>query len=388
MSSHGDEPESRGRTRDHGVSKDPGTSKRRRLSGEAAERPPAKQQYLYLVVDDWERGYSVHRVGEADFDSDSDADAGDGLGLGARPVVRIEAPLERQPSSSFAAHGAKIMAMEPPDASPGVPVFDTDTLSIKVCPYPPTLGGHRTTPLYVSAAGKLLSFVGSFVDVLGPEGWSWTSVEEPAPFVSDLVSGCAVHPDGRTVFVSVDRWRPDVRGYVRDGRKTRRSTFAFDMERLEWAHAGEWLLPFKGQGWYDRELDAWVGFRVHDGGTGRVCCCEVPEPPAAAGRCEAAAPAWKLGRDVFFDEDDYDGAHGGTTLVYMGDSRFCMVELLAPHRSRRDRLLRMTSFRLKYDKDGDLRTTATHRRAYASLSYQAAHRGVVPWVPNPVAFWM
>lgn len=100
-------------------------------SGRAAKRPAQQrkqQQYLYLVLNDWERGVqSIYRLGEDDFDSDFDADAD--ADLEARPaespLVRIEA---NHPFSwCFAAHGAKIFAMHPPVASPGMPVFDTET---------------------------------------------------------------------------------------------------------------------------------------------------------------------------------------------------------------------------------------------------------------------
>ncbi|KAL6652033.1 hypothetical protein ACP70R_010958 [Stipagrostis hirtigluma subsp. patula] len=395
--SRGDEPE-----RSHSVGKGPNTSKRpclSRCSPSLAESdmsnqpclPPEqkrrRRQHLYLVVDDWEGGYSVHRVAEEAFVSDSDAGGLDTCPA-LSPLVRIEA---RQPFSlSFAAHGTKILAMRPSLFSPGVPVFDTETLGMTVCPYPPggvPLGINR--PVYATAGGKLLSFDEYNLNVLAPpteESWAWTCVEQDPPFVSSLASGYAVHPDGRTVFVSADGWSPYAGRVTHSLLKTRKSTFAFDMERLEWTHVGEWLLPFRGRGFYDGELGAWVGLcRSEEGGAGRVCCCYVP--PAAAAGCEAAMPAWKLGQDVFFDADR-EGGHWGATLAYMGDSRFCVVESRVPTDCSLDpstRLLKMTSFVLKYDRHGDLRTT--RRRAYASASYRVAH-GEIDLVRNPVAFWM
>ncbi|KAG2659941.1 hypothetical protein PVAP13_1KG403000 [Panicum virgatum] len=123
--------------------------------------------------------------------------------------------------------------------------------------------------------------------------WSWDTVEPPPPFMSSVVSSYAVHPDGRTVFVSVWNWRPDIPGRIY-GQESRRSTFTFDMERLEWAHAGEWILPFKGRAHYDRELDAWVGLCLYREGDKRVCCCDVPPaarpcpPGSSAGTCSSA----------------------------------------------------------------------------------------------------
>jgi hypothetical protein len=64
-------------------------------------------------VDDWERGYSVHKFDEDDFGPDLNAVGGMDT---ARPVVRMEA---LHPHSwSFDAHGRKILANG--DAAPGV----------------------------------------------------------------------------------------------------------------------------------------------------------------------------------------------------------------------------------------------------------------------------
>ncbi|GJN26530.1 hypothetical protein PR202_gb14467 [Eleusine coracana subsp. coracana] len=152
--------------------------------------------------------------------------------------------------------------------------------------------------------------------------------------------------------MSVKDWRPDVRGpvFFHHG-KSRSSTFTFDMERLVWTHVGEWLLPFKGRGYYHRELDAWVGICLYKEGAGRrVCCCDVP--PASG--CETM-PASKLGRDVFYDADrgSRGDVHLGATLVYRGKSRFCLLETRVPRNdgdpSKHFRVVKMTSFALKYN---------------------------------------
>ncbi|CAD6259646.1 unnamed protein product [Miscanthus lutarioriparius] len=317
----------------------------------------------------------------------------------ARPVVRMEA---LHPHSwSFAAHGRKILAMQPPEYSPGIPVFDTETMGMAVWPHPQSSlhGDFGSRPLYISAGGRLLAFVYPFVEMLGPElprptdgSWSWASIEPPPPFVSSVVSGYAVHPDGRTVFVSVKDWRPDIPGKICSHYlDCRQSTFTFDMERHEWTHVGEWLLPFKGQAHYDRELDAWVGLCLYKQGAGRVCCCDVPAVPphdggGGGGGGETTMPAWKLGQDVLFETTD-TRQHLGATFVYMGDSRFCMVERQDCDAYARTRVLKMTRFLLKYDKDGELCVAATRYRAYASLSYEVAHQRV-DRVQNPVAFWI
>lgn len=151
-----------------------------------------------------------------------------------------------------------------------------------------------------------------------------------------------------------------------------------DTERLEWSHLGDWLLPFQGRGHYDRELDAWVGMCRFKEGEGHLCCCDVP--PAAAG-CKTM-PAWKLCKeDVLFDDE----GHSGATLVYMGHSRFCLIESLVTDPDQSLRVLRITSFGLKYDKDGEL--VIAQYRSYASISYKTVLKNPTAYL-DPVAFWM
>ncbi|CAN6240789.1 unnamed protein product [Urochloa humidicola] len=96
-------------------------------------------------------------------------------------------------------------------------------------------------------------------------------------------------------------------------------------------------------------------------------------------------PAWKLGKDLLFDVTSR--THRGATLVYMGDSRFCLVECRKADSTKRSlrRVMNMASFEIKYGKEGELRT-AKHR-AYGSVSYQIAHE-CNDLITNPVAFWM
>ncbi|GJN16790.1 hypothetical protein PR202_gb03811 [Eleusine coracana subsp. coracana] len=129
------------------------------------------------------------------------------------------------------------------------------------------------------------------------------------------------------------------------------------------------------------ELDAWVGLCLYKEGAGHMCCCQVP--PAAAGCNTTTMPAWKLGLDAFFDAQSE--LHNGATLVYKGDisSRFCLVECQRlPGYRRRLRVLKMTDFVLKYDKDGELRSG--RHRAFASRHHHPM-RCDAPWVGERVA---
>ena len=272
-------------------------------------------------------------------------------------------------------------------------MFDTETMGMAVWPHPQSSlhGDFGSRPLYISAGGRLLAFVYPFVEMLGPdlprptdESWSWASIEPPPPFVSSVVSGYAVHPDGRTVFVSVKDWRPDIPGKICSHYlDCRQSTFTFDMERHEWTHVGEWLLPFKGQAHYDRDLAAWIGLHFHiqhsrddDLDTdGYLCCCDVP--PLALGpggrkskkHKPAPTPHWKLSKEKLFVVDIE--RHIDAKLVPMGGGggKFCLVEILT--REGVDRkgclgdgdkcVLRLTTFRVNYSFGGGGELTITDR---------------------------
>ncbi|GJN01841.1 hypothetical protein PR202_ga19142 [Eleusine coracana subsp. coracana] len=284
-------------------------------------KPPAqKQKHLYVVLDDWEKGYGIYRVGEDEFVSD--AEQLDRPRQAESPLVRIKAH-----------HCA--------------------------C--------RRRSP---------------------EEKWSVTSMEHWLPFDSRPVRGYAVHPDGRTVFMSVEGYNPDLGStFSYDLYRDRCCTYAFDTERLDWTYLGEWILPFQGQGHYDSELDAWVGiclYRKSEQVGGRVCCCDVP----SAVEPRDTVPVSKLCVDVLFQPGE---PHSGAKLVYMGDSKFCLVESRCrhddddQHRRRFFQDVRMTSFVLKYDKVGDLQTT--RRRAYASIWFQS-HKPIGHPAMDPVAFWM
>ncbi|XP_066320757.1 uncharacterized protein [Miscanthus floridulus] len=309
-----------------------------------AKRPaPERKKHLYLLLDDWERGYSVRRLDVDDFDSDADT--------GLPPTRFTEPPA-------------------PGEASPGIPAFDTRTLALSVCswPYPGCSRDDYMLPLFDSAAGKLFAFTDVDAFYLGdqpPYGskapWSWTAVEPRPPFYASQVKCYALHPDGRTLFVS-----------AASRRSHRSGSFSLDAERLEWTRRGDWLLPFAGQSYFDAELEAWVGLCRERDNAGRLCSCDVVAP-VAAGEL-ATPPSWKIGEDTLFREDYSEQLRLGAKLVYMGGhSKFCLVELLfhkddehldsenkvwPPRpRPRRRRVLNLTTFGVKYNKEGQLRTS-------------------------------
>ena len=145
---------------------------------------------------------------------------------------------------------------------------------------------------------------------------------------------------------------------------------SFDAERLWWRRHGDWVLPLTSEAYFDAELDAWVGLCGERNGTECFCACDVARDAAEL----TSAPAWKLGQDRLFRKGPQ--LHLGAKLLYMGDSKFCLVESVL-HKDDDDRLvrdsmhefdldarrpwprrrvLRVTTFRLKYNNKGGLWT--------------------------------
>nr|CAB3495328.1 unnamed protein product [Digitaria exilis] len=90
------------------------------------------------------------------------------------------------------------------------------------------------------------------------KGYSLYNLDHRPDLVSAAGSLChAAHPDGRTVPFSADG----------------SGTFAFDAEAEAWARHGEWVLPFKGQAFYEGEAEAWVGLSWAHVGEGRRARC-------------------------------------------------------------------------------------------------------------------
>lgn len=282
----------------------------------AKRRPHEPRQHVYLVVDDWERGYSVRKVDVDVFDSYAGADLDEQAEpLPDPPVVRFDGPHCRL--HHFGGHGTNILAMPVSStADSSFPVFDTKTLGLSLCAHP---NGEKVwrKPVFASVAGKLYMMVGSCVCVLDAPPcrdiidehtqWSWTICSALAPLQSAHIVSYAVHPDGRSLFVSEVA-----------------STFCLDTGNLGWTCQGKWVMPFKGQAYFDGELDAWVGFCRHKGGVGYVCSCDVP-PVATAAKC-GSMPAWKLGKDQLFSADNE--RHLGATLLHLGNSDYCLIESL------------------------------------------------------------
>ena len=82
-----------------------------RCSDSDAKRTKQAKRHLYLLLDDWERGYIVRRLDVNTFDSDVGTDLLWPRHFTEPPVARIEAL--HKISCSFISHEAKIFAMQP-----------------------------------------------------------------------------------------------------------------------------------------------------------------------------------------------------------------------------------------------------------------------------------
>ncbi|PVH35783.1 hypothetical protein PAHAL_7G276700 [Panicum hallii] len=292
-----------------------------------------RQEHLYLVMDDWEMGCSIHKLDVDEFEVESDPGGG-GNKLRRLPepcALRIEAPADRS-TAIVAALGSKMVLM-------------TDRLYA----FNPRRADQQCSFEVLSRAPR--DEEDEFRLSRRAERWSVGSVPAPMPLGKhETVTAYAVHPDGCTIFVSA-RSRSRLDGEREGG------THSFDTRSSVWTWHGEWQLPFQGEGCYVHELDAWVGLRRD----GFLCSCAVP--PRGGGT--VVQPEWKLWKKTMFHEDPerHVGQPTGATLTYMGNTAGVPMEE-ATDGEVDGCVLHVTMFGVKYDKRGDLQTTAHHARSY------------------------
>ncbi|TVU45091.1 hypothetical protein EJB05_04562, partial [Eragrostis curvula] len=394
-------------------------AKRRSDERDGERTPKRRQQHLYLVFDDWSQGYSIRKLDLCDTNPSSDSGYDDdeasetphavaGVAADPRlPSTVFRMPAERGLPQYFAsAFGTMILAMQPGERAAGLfPVFD---VRARGSIWGPQLHPDPPNPVYFTVGGDRLFALaaGSFQYQLYPPPlehaggqncvWQWYQLPKP-PFKRKHVVSHALHPDGRTIFVSTER-----RGAA--------ATFAFDTEAaaagFEWKRHGEWALPFDGPAHFDAALDAFVGLSKDPDALGHLCSCDAAPAPAATSSDggdddgQRAVRARKLSKEKFFSEDPAE-THVGARLLHIGRSKFCLVQCVSTEDGRVDdedqleeeeedvprprrHLFRLTTFSLKYDKNGDV-TTGTSRRVQYCRVPKASTESLLK---NPLAFWM
>ncbi|KAM0915929.1 hypothetical protein ACQ4PT_010500 [Festuca glaucescens] len=314
-------------------------SKRSRIIG------PTKRKHLYLALDDCRNGFRIHKIDVESLRDTADAYLPEPIvGFPDPAVLWLAAPAPQCQMKFMALGGNIFIATNPHCGQTPTLVYDTDTALLSIGPRLPSslLPG---LDIAVAAGNTLygLSSVHSVASEQHPfealtwqvapntggelmkqpslrpsmDDWSWKSVASRPPFGKGVrITSYALHPDGRTIFVTVRRDADPVRA---------KGTYGFDTVRRHWRWLGPWALPFQGQGHYDDELGAWVGLRDD----GYVCSCQVASPNARRN----VAPEWNMPREKLFGRVSERRTPAGprATLAYMGDGMFCLVECVVRH---------------------------------------------------------
>ncbi|KAF8654954.1 hypothetical protein HU200_061386 [Digitaria exilis] len=281
-----------------------------------------RRRHLYVALDDWRKGFSLYKL---DLFTDGYPEPQANQQTRHRrlppPTIRLEFS-DIDKSAPLVAIGSKIVAWS--SRKDGLTViYDVDTGGQAIAHCSPKNVLHREWCQAAMVAGRDTLY--AFVCSLYHHGTY------------------AVHPGGKTISVS-----------VLGEHNLPLGTYSYDTESHEWTHQGTWMLPFSWQAHYDDELDALVG---HDAGYGvsKIGCCDVPSLGTDW------PPIWKLCDDSLLSGLTCLSAK----LVSVGGGYFCFVEI-GP-RERVDMRccigdgdkceLRVTTFRARYGKNGQLQIT-------------------------------
>uniref|UniRef100_K4AK21 Uncharacterized protein n=1 Tax=Setaria italica TaxID=4555 RepID=K4AK21_SETIT len=344
-----------------------------RGGGRAAKR--SRRRHLYLVLDDWWWGYSIRKVNLSSSGSDSD-DSTEPLQPQAFP------PEHPVPPAIIAVLSMRSgFEYRPSAPSTSVPVFDLRRRGFMLGPRPEV---DLVLPIFIPVGGGRIFALSADSFQMHPFSMNAVTVERLS------VSSYAVHPDGRTIFVSTESG----------------GTFTFDTaaEHLGWTEHGRWALPFAGRAHFDPtfvprvpmtyrlgllrstrgldpilktqprpSLDDWVGLFGDKNTKGH---------PVRLRGGLLRRPGWKVGKEKLFSEDPAE-KHVGATLVSMGGrSQFCLVECVS--RVAAPYVCRLTTFSLRFGEDG-LPTVGDSRRVRCYKVPESINGFTLS---EPVAFWM
>ncbi|XBH74835.1 hypothetical protein VPH35_101707 [Triticum aestivum] len=398
----------------------------------AANSLRTSRRHLYVVLDEMKTGLSIYKLDVDDLDG-GDEDAVSGMDSPPwvpqqttqpcqlpEPILRLGHSLVGS-WAHFSAVGGKIVVTgnsrrrDHRDQEITL-VYDTKTARLGMEQPPPTCFTHRGCHV-VAVGNKLYRFGGgsgwpphylseqqavefhggheSHNDdrtMLSMRGqimeWTWKNVPS-LPAGGGHVHSCAVHPDGRTLFVS--------RGPV---------TFSLDTEQEggEWTRRGDWAMPFHGRAYYDAHLDAWVGIgpRNDTQDLNYLCSCQVPNLAGDQPRKPLLTPEWRLCKEEL---TFLEGA-SSCALLHTGRGRFCLVEArpVVPlaegakdsqcnrctMHNGNDHLLHVTIFCAKHGRDGELvMAPCRPGRSYLVPRYaEDADDEGDPVENPPAAFWI
>ncbi|CAL4970703.1 unnamed protein product [Urochloa decumbens] len=390
----------------------------RRTAAAANRSPPAatgEKKHLFLVLDDAKYGFGIHKL-------DIDAAADDEVELDALPclptppVVRIE----HKWVDTFAVLGSNVIGMSSGirnvsdcrSRNDGDTVtFDTRTAELALLPATSPTTCSRAASVSPSPGGLHCLKLAADDDTDGDgkkkpsrpaedDSWCWYKINSywyestrwfwsgdlrSLPLSPEGITAHAVHPSERAFFVSVHCYHVD------DHRG--RGTFSYDTEHGFWRRHGDWVLPFVGKAHYHAGLRAWIG--LHRQGSaykgfrpdGYVCACNVLKLDGVE------APEWKLGKERLFVQGPQRRVVDAK-LVDMGcGGRFCLVEIKKNGVDRKqggvgngeECVLRLTTFGVEYDDDGELVTT--DRRPAGSFKVTKYHDFSHTYSDYWQAFW-
>lgn len=331
----------------------------------------SQRRRLHLLANDCDRGFSMYRLNADDFDSD-DSSSEDDVDSRARDLRhrRLVVRLAGEDGQKFLAVGTKVFDFYK-SSSPREKanlVFDTRTRLVSAVPpfrAPKRLATFWTVGRTIYALAdqprrsREEATARCCFERLGREPWpgygewKWEALPSP-PFDLSVVLSHAVHPDGATVFLSVYNT----------------GTFSFDAERRPaWARHGRWLLPFDGEAFFVRELDAWVGLSSKH--MGRIAACRAIDATVRRGEKEQQPPACTTGRDMLYHKNLK--RHLDHNLTYMGNARFCLQETLTRRRFEDAyntfggmvwMLVRIVTFRVEFSDDNELCAVDRRSRVY------------------------
>lgn len=182
-----------------------------RVAGGGDKKPRRGREHLYLVLDDWDKGFSIHKIDADSFDTTNDGlQTGVAGHLPEPPALRLESPAGHVPHTgmSFAALGTKIFAFMTQRC--GL-IYDSETavLAIGAHAPPKMLCGFGVT---VAVGEVIYALTYRFSDGQHSfeamswehptEGWSWKTLPPPPSTFRSRINSYALHPDGCTIFMT------------------------------------------------------------------------------------------------------------------------------------------------------------------------------------------